>query len=171
MTRRAATPDRCGVTLLEVMTTLALSATLMTSSMVVLRSSYATWRLHEEELDRAGAANAVLRHLVRGVRQANAVTAVTATAAPNGALSVQLNDGLVATWTYSSGTVLYQMTGGSPQTLSDNITGLSFTGYEADGVTTTDNPSDIHALRCAVTTTLPSGANRTASSFTWVRAW
>lgn len=164
-------PDRRGLTLLEVMASLAITASLMASSMVVLRSSYATWRLHEDELDRASAAQAVLRRIVRGVRQSAVVEAITAESAPNGSLALERTDGQIETFTHAGSSVTYQLDSGPTHIVSDTVTHLTFTGFEADGVTVTTQPADVHSIRCVVTTTLPSGATRTASSYAWLRAW
>lgn len=162
---------RHGVTLMEVMTSLTIAATLMTASMVVLRSNYAVWTHHEVSLDRAGAANAVLRHVVRGIRQAADVTAITPSTTTSGSISLQRADGQTETWTHALGSVTYRIDSGSEQMLSDAITSMVFEGYEADGTTLTTNPSDVHVVRCVVTASVPGEGDQAASSYAWVRAW
>lgn len=162
---------RLGVTLVEVMTTLAIAASLMTASMVVLRSNYGVWTHHEASLDRAGAANAVLRHVVRGVRQAADVTAITPSTSASGSISLLRDDGSTETWTHAAGSVTYRLDTGAEQTLADTISSMVFEGYEADGTTLTTTAADVHVVRCVVTTNLPDEGDRTVSSYAWVRAW
>ncbi|MEO1497192.1 MAG: prepilin-type N-terminal cleavage/methylation domain-containing protein [Planctomycetota bacterium] len=171
MSRLVPNNDPRGVTLLEVMTSLAIASTLMTASMVVLRSNYAVWTVHETELDRAGAANAVLRRIVRGVRQSVSVVAITPASQSSGALTLEQADGTTESWTHASGAVTYRVNSDAEQTLSDAITSLVLEGYEADGTTLTTVPADVHSIRCTVTTTAPTGGARSASSYAWLRAW
>ncbi|TWT97870.1 hypothetical protein Pla108_20240 [Botrimarina colliarenosi] len=172
MRRRRLQPEaRRGVTLLEVMTAATLAATMMTASFVVLRSSYAAWTAHEADLDRAGNATAVLRHLVQNVRQCAGVVAITAPSDDSGSLTVVLADGATWRWDHSGTSITLSINGGASQPLAEDIQQLTFTGYEADGLTPTTEPNDVQAVHASVTTQLPAGGARTVSSYTWVRSW
>ncbi len=163
--------SRRGVTLLEVMTATMISATMMTSSFVLLRSTYQAWQSHEADLDRSTNGAAVLRHLVQHVRQAAGVTGITAASDPSGSLTVALADGTLLTWSHGGASVALSVNGGAPQPLADDILTLTFAGYEADGMTPTTIPGDVQTIRATLTTQQPAGGIRTHSSCTWVRSW
>ena len=163
--------NRTGVTLLEVMTAVSLSATLMASSFVVLRSSYTAWQAHESDLDAAATPAAVLRHLRQHTRQAFAVTSISSAVDTSGHLAIQRTDGSTLRWEHSGTQVTLQLASDTPQPLADGVVALTMVGYEADGVTPTTEPSDVQTVQATVTASLPDGGTRTVSSYTWVRAW
>ena len=163
--------SRYGVTLLEVMTATMISATMMTSSMVLLRSNYKAWQAHEADIDRSANAVALLRHFVQNARQAIGVTAITAASNNSGSLTVALADGTLLTWAHSGTSVTLAVNSGITQPLASDIQTLSFVGYKADGVTTTVTPNDIQTIRAALTVLQPAGGTRTYSSCAWVRSW
>lgn len=146
---------------------MSLTATLMASSFVVLRSSYAAWTVHEADLDRAANAAAVLRHIVRRVRQADGVSAIDA----GGSLTVVDEDGVTHGWSHSGTDVSLSVNSGSSQPVAEDIQSLTFEGYLADGVTSTTDPDDVQSIRIVVTTQQPAGGTRTISSYAWVRSW
>jgi type II secretory pathway component PulJ len=158
---------RQGVTLFEVMTALAISAGMMASSVVVIRSAYTAWQAQEADLEKAAVAHSVLQHVVRGMRQASGVVAISAAANPAGSLTIARTNGTTATWTFSAGTVSYSENGGAAQPLAVGLASMSFQGYRANGVTLTSEPGNVQAIRTA----MPVGGNRTVSSFSWVRSW
>lgn len=149
----------------------AITATLMAASTVVLRSSYAAWQAHEDDLEVAGSANAVLRHIVQVVRQASGVTAVSGSGDTTGTLTILRTDGSSVTWALASPDVTHQIDAGATQPIATDITGLEFIGYQADGTTETTEPADIRSVRCVVSANQPSGGTRTVSSTIWMRAW
>lgn len=163
--------SRHGVTLLEVMTATMISATMMTSSMVLLRSNYKAWQAHEADIDCSANAVALLRHLVQNARQAVGITAITAASNTSGSLTVALVDGTLLTWAHSGTGVTLAVNGGIAQPLASDIQTLRFVGYKADGVTTTVTPGDIQTIHAALTVLLPAGGTRTYSSCAWVRSW
>src|SRR6476620_10325737 len=71
---RGADMRRSGFSLLEMIVATAIMATLMTSVVVIVRSGYAIWNAQEADINIADSGNAVLRHFVRELRQATAVT-------------------------------------------------------------------------------------------------
>lgn len=162
------------MSLLEVLTATTLMATMMASSMVVLRGGYAAWQAHETDLERAESANAVLRHIVRQLRQATAVVAVTPSSDTSGALSLTMASGDTYVWDHNAGTgqVLFGVTSAT-SLLADHIDTLTFYAYEADGVTATTVAADTHLVRCVATVTMPhnGGTGRTVSCTGWVRSW
>jgi prepilin-type N-terminal cleavage/methylation domain-containing protein len=168
--RRQSEPRR-GVTLLEVMTATVISAAMMTSSVVLLRSNYTAWQAHEADIDRSANAAAVLRHLVQHVRQAVGVTAITAASNTSGALTLALADGTLLNWDHSGASVTLSVNAGAAQPLANDIQTLAFIGYEADGLTPTTIPGDTQTVRAVLTTLLPAGGTRTYSSCAWVRSW
>lgn len=162
---------RRGATLLEVMTAVSLTATLMASSFVVLRSSHAAWRAHRSDLEVAGEAAAVIRHIVRHARQSTDVTAISPSTDNTGSLAVSFDDGSTMEWSHSGSGVTLSQDGGAAAPLADAIDTLTFQGFQADGATPALDPAEVHALRVAVSTAAPDGGTRTVSSYVWLRAW
>lgn len=158
---------RQGVTLLEVMTAVTLAATMMTSSFVVLRSSYSSWLAHEADMDRASNASAIIQHFVRHFRQSESVSAIAA----SGPLTVLREDGSQLTWSLSGTDVSLQVDSGTAHPVASDIQTLTFEGYEADASTVTTKAEDVHAVKVSLTVNQPAGGTRTVSSFTWLRSW
>lgn len=166
-------PRPLGFSLLELTAAMTITATLMASSMVVIRSSYAAWEAHEGDLVKAEAAQAVLRHIVRGIRQSTGVVSITAASDATGRL--ELLDAASANqyWEHTGtadGVVVYSAAGA---VLAKGIDELYFTGYEADGVTPTTTASDVQLIRCTTRVTLHRGGGqtRTLSCYGWIRSW
>lgn len=159
------------MSLIEVMATLALSASLMISTIVVIRSSHAAWESHEEELVPAFSQNAVQRHITKHIRQAIAITSISLASDTTGTLSIQKADGSTFQWDYSLGSVTCSVNGATAEPVADNISTLAFIGYEADGTTTTTAPNDIHSVACQVGIVQPTGGSRTTSTHSWLRSW
>jgi prepilin-type N-terminal cleavage/methylation domain-containing protein len=171
---READRRRSGFSLLEMMVATAIMATLLTSVVVMLRSGYAVWNAQEQDIAVASSGNAVLRHVVRELRQATAVTAISAPASTTGSLTFLTSSGATRSWSYNSGQsqVLFN-NGTATQVLAPAINGLTFVGYEADGVTQTTVVDDIQVVRCSVTVTLTQGGGtvRTIACRAWLRSW
>ncbi len=167
---------RRGLTLFEVMTATTMMATLMASSVVLVRSSYSVWQATEADLERAENAYAVLRHVVRNVRQASAVSAISTASDTAGSLSLLMDTGDTRLWARNAGTdqVFYGVAPSSAdQLLVESIDELLFVGYEADGVTATTTPADIQMIHCIARITMPAGGgqSRTVSCKAWLRSW
>lgn len=161
------------MTLLEVLLTTALLATIVTAVSIVLRSSYAAWQAQEGDSIRLQSLHASLRHLVREIRQASEVTAITAASNSAGSISLLMHDGATHVWARDAGTNEIRFgVGSADHLLGEEITALRFTGYAADGVTATTDVDAIHAIRCTATTVLPrdTGGERTVSCWAWIRA-
>src|SRR6185436_4632058 len=148
-------PRRAGLSLLEMMAATAIMATLTASIVVVMRSSYAVWNAQEADVDVLENGYGVLRHFVRQMRQATAVTAITASGNTQGSLSFTLPSGATCTWARNASSDVYYNNGTSNQLLAKGITSMTFAGYEADGATTTTTVTDIQVVQCQVQITLP----------------
>ncbi len=171
--RRAAARRR-GMSFLELILASTLLTTVVVSAAVVLRGMHGAWLAHEADSTRIQAAHATWRHVARRCRQAQAVVAVTAAGNAAGSLSLAMPDGSTHVWTRNNATneVLYGV-GAATDLLAEEITELSFTGYQADGVTVTATPSEIRSLKCQVRVNLPrdSGGSRTVAGWVWLRSW
>jgi len=170
----AARPRRRGMSLLELVIATSMLALLMAAVSMILRTSRQAWEAHSGDYTRIEAAHATLRHLVREVRQADAVTAISLATDNSGQLGLLMPTGETRLWDHDgpSNTVNFTATAGSGM-LANEITGLRLTGYKADGVTTTTVPAEVQFLKIEVTVQLPRELNgtRVVSSHAWVRSW
>jgi prepilin-type N-terminal cleavage/methylation domain-containing protein len=165
---------RRGMSLLEMMVATAMLATLMASVVVVMRSGYAVWNAQEADIDVLENGYGVLRHFVQQIRQADSVTAISAASDTTGDVSILTATGVTRTWAHNGAQEqVYFDNGTNNHLLANNIDTLTFTGYEADGVTPTTVVDDIQVVRCAVQVTLPhgGGVSRTITCRAWVRSW
>lgn len=152
----------------------AIMATLMASVVVLTRSGYAVWNAQEADIDVLENGYGVLRHFAQQLRQATAVSAISAPSDAAGALSFTTATGTTRTWTRSAAqSEVYFNNGASNQLLAKSINALSFTGYKADGVTQSTVVSEIQVVQCSVQVTLPHGAGvtRTITTRAWIRSW
>lgn len=149
-------------------------AVVMTSVIVVIRSGYAVWNAYEQDLDVAENAYGVLRHFVRQMRQATAVTAISAASDTTGDLSYTTAGGITQSWSLNGGTSQVTFNNGTvTNVLANSINQLIFEGFKADGVTPTMVVADIHVVKCTVQVTLTKGGGttRTVSAKAWIRSW
>jgi type II secretory pathway pseudopilin PulG len=166
--------SRGGMSLLELIATTAMMAILMTACVVLVGSGYAVWNAFEQDVSATENGYAVLRHLVRELRQADSVTAISAASNTAGNLSLLRADGSTEAWSLNSGLkTVYVDTGSGNQILATGINQLIFVGYEADGVTATTTVDDIQSVKCTVQVTLTQGggSTRTVSCIGWIRSW
>ena len=89
---------RLGFSLLELIVTTTMLATLTASCMVIVRTSYTAWNRHEDDHTQRLAGKAVLQHVVRKVRQARAVIAISLASETSGSLTLLDADGNVLVW-------------------------------------------------------------------------
>ncbi|TWT66302.1 hypothetical protein Pla123a_46960 [Posidoniimonas polymericola] len=161
------------MSLIEVMAAAAITGALMASSVVLLRSSYAVWQAHDADHEQAENAHGVLRHIVRTLRQATAVTSITGPTDDAGELAVVLASGDTIAYTADApGSVWYWTYPGpvgSP--LTRDVDSLVFTGLEADGVTVASDPSLVQLVRVRARFGMPSGGDRTVTCSAWIRSW
>jgi len=162
------------MTLLEVMIATAMMSTIVATVAVLLRGSHAAWNAQDEDLTRLRSAHATVRHIVRHVRQATAVAAISNPSNTAGSLSITTASGDTYVWARNGNTDEVQFgIGTADQLLAEDITELTFTGYQADATTTTTEPSQIQSVRCTARVTLPHdvGGERTVSAWVWMRTW
>jgi len=168
------TGQRSGMTLLELILATTLLSALVAATGIVLRTGHAAWDAHNGDAVRVASANAVLRHVARRVRQAQAVTNISLPSDTSGTLSLSMPTLETYVWDHSD--VDDQVSFGvstADSVLAEEITELSFTGYEADGVTQTTVAGDIHSVKCHVSVQLPrdTGGARSVSCMAWLRSW
>ena len=165
---------RTGMTLLELTLATAMLTTVLTSLSVLVRGSYQAWREHESDLVRIESAHGTLRHILRQLRQAQSISAITAKTNSAGSLSVLMPDGSTYVWARNAGTNDVNFgVGSASNLLSEGIQELRFTGYQADGVTETTDPAEIHAVYTEAVVNLErdSSPSRTVSCWGWIRSW
>ena len=160
--------------LLELVISCAMLAVLMVAVGGVLRTSRQAWEAHEADYTRLEALHATVRHIVRKVRQADAVTEVSGAGDTSGRLGLQMVDGSVVVWDHDAVTskVNYGVT--TPTSLlAENITTLRLQAYKTDGVTATTLPHEVQSLLVEASVTLPreAGGTKTVSTWAWVRSW
>ncbi|HZZ73524.1 MAG TPA: hypothetical protein VFE24_14825 [Pirellulales bacterium] len=160
--------------MLELMIASSLLTTIVTATAVVMRSASTAWQDHQDDYTRIEQAQACVRQMVRNLRQASSVASISAANNTSGSLSVISTSGATYTWTRDNATNQVNFNNGSGASLlAENITALSFTAYQEDGVTATTNLAQIHSIKTFVTVQLPHDANitRTFSCWTWIRPW
>jgi prepilin-type N-terminal cleavage/methylation domain-containing protein len=173
-TRPAVNSRRRGLSLLEMMVATAMMATLMASVVVVMRSGYAVWNAQEADINALENGYGVLRHFVQQLRQADSVSAISPSSDTTGDLSFVTVTGTTRTWTHNGAPKeVFFNNGTANQLLAKKIDTLTFTAYEADGVTETTVVDDIQVVKCTVQVTLPQGGGvaRMISCRAWIRSW
>ncbi len=163
--------SRRAMTLLEVTIATTMMTTLVLSVSMIVRTGYTAWLAQEADAAKIESAHAVLRHILRKARQAEAVLIVSLPSDGAGNLTLLTSSGQTVAWKRNAGTdeVLYGV-GSASDLLGEEITDLRFTAYKADGVTTTTVADEIQAIKCSATVTTPTGS-RTATAWAWLRAW
>jgi len=173
--------SRGGFSLLELIVTTAMLATLTTSCMVIVRTSYTAWNRHEDDHATLQGGQAVLRHIVRQVRQARAVMAISLATDDSGSLSLLDVNGNMLVWEHDAVTkqVLFGITIAT-NVLATGIEELTFVGYKVDDLDETTDPGLIHKVQCTtkvniarpVSTKWPDGIEPvTTSNQAWLRVW
>jgi type II secretory pathway component PulJ len=160
------------MTLLELIIASSMMTMVLVSVSVVLRTSRQAWTAHESDFVRMETAHATVRHIVRAMRQAVAVTAINTTT--SGSLTIQDNNGKNWEWRLdrNTNTVLYGENNAT-SLLGENVVSLQFQGFEADATTATTNLDDMQCIRVTATVQLDRETNnlKSVSSWAWVRAW
>ncbi len=147
-------------------------AALMTSGGVLLRTTQSVWEAHQEDHQELEAAQKLVRHLVRRIRQSDGVVAISDASDTTGSVTLLMPDGNNYIWSHSGTTVMYGID--TPTNfLARDIDALWFVAYEADGITTTTEPAAVQSIECFTTITLPHGAGqaRTIRGRAWRRTW
>ena len=125
------------------MTATAIIATLTASVVVVMNTGYTAWTAQEADIDVLENGYGVLRHFVRQMRQATAITAITASGNTQGSLTFTTAAGATCTWARNASNDVYYNNGTANQLLAKNINSLTFTGYKADGITATTTVAEL----------------------------
>jgi prepilin-type N-terminal cleavage/methylation domain-containing protein len=162
-----------GFSLLEMMAATTIMAVIMGSVVVVIRSGYAVWNAYEEDVAVMENGYAVLRHFVRQMRQAQAVTVISVPESTTGNLSYSTAGGAVHSWSLDGSSQVNFNNGTTTNLLATAINQLNFIGYEADGTTPTTVVNDIQLVKCTVQVTLSlgGGTTRSVSTMAWIRSW
>jgi|GEM_PF-1173062 len=165
---------RSGFSLLELLVSMTVLTVLMTSITVVLRTSRQAWSTHQSDLLATQTAHAVVRHIVRELREADSVISVTGTTAPAGDLTIRNASGTQLRWQHNTTTkqVLFTDTSisNTAQVLADNVQFVRFTAYAPDGITQTLASEQMQSLKVDVAVPLPStGGIRSIGSWVWLR--
>jgi type II secretory pathway pseudopilin PulG len=171
--KHAACKRRRGLSLLEMVIASSMLALLLTSMSVVLRTGRQAWEAHEADYIRIEALHSTLRHIVRQIRAADAVTAISASNVNNGSLSLRMDDGSIQAWLRDNSNNVWSGITTANQLLGTGITQLRFEGLRADGVTPTTTVSQIQCIRVTAQVQLPreTGGAKSASSLAWIRSW
>jgi prepilin-type N-terminal cleavage/methylation domain-containing protein len=164
-----------GFTLVEVIAATAIMAVLTTSSFALVRTAHDAWRRHRDDSQQRREAIGALQHIVRRVRQASQVTAISTAADMSGFITLQMGDGTTAMWDHDGATSQVMYGTVTPNNiLAEGVAQMNFIALTANGLALTTDPTRIHAVRCLATYTLnrPAGpVTETVSCLAWLRAW
>ena len=171
MKRQAHNTPR-GFSLLELLVATAIMAIMATTVAVLLRTSQNAWEGTDSDHSRLEAAHAVARHLVRQLRQAEEVTAISGPSDVSGTISARMSTGDTYVWDHAADTVNFGV-GTADSLLADGISELSFIGYKADGTTTTTVAAEVQSVECKLKVQLPrdTGGDRIIRGRAWIRSW
>ena len=162
---------RSGFTLLELVVTSALMATLITSATVLLRTSQNAWAVAGSEQVKIDSANATLRHLIRQLRQAEGVESISEPTDTSAKIVVRMPDGSQRTWQLTGTTTEYRNgSTGAYTPLANDVDKMIFVGYQADGATATQVPGDIQMVRCTIIVDI-FGSQEELTTSVWLRAF
>jgi prepilin-type N-terminal cleavage/methylation domain-containing protein len=163
---------RKAFSLLELVIATAIMAAIVTAAASLLRTSQTVWQAHDGDAAKLEAAHASARHIVRQLRQCTAVSAITPAAQTDGSISAINGSGQTLVWSRVGGEVRYGVSSAT-NVLADGISQLKFTGYKADGTTTTTTVGEIQCVLVTVVVTLDRDVNasKTITSRVWLRAW
>ena len=165
---------RAGVTLLEIVIASTMLAVVVAAVSLLVRSARETWAAHTADYGRIEAAHATVNHIVRRARQAVSVSAISGPAETSGNLSLLMPSGDTYVWEHDgAGDAVNFGTDAASNLLAEDITGLKFTAYKADGTTQTTDPTEVQSMRIETTVQLPreTGGQRTVDSWAWIRSW
>ncbi len=164
---------RAGFTLLELIAAMTVLTILMSSITVVLRTSRQAWDSHQADLIATQTAHAVVRHIVRELREADSVVSVSASNA-TGDLTIRNASGVQLRWQHNTTTKQVLFTDASvsatAQVLAQNVNSLRFAAYAPDGATTTTVIEQMQFIKIDATVPVPStGGTRSIGSWVWLR--
>ena len=172
MTMRIRRNTNRGVSLLELTVSTAIVAIIITAATGAIRTSQGIWYEYDEDAAKLQSAHATALNLARELRQCVSVSAISGPSDTAGTITAVRSDSQVIVWALVSGEALFGINT-ADNLLADGLTSLTFTGYEADGSTTTTVPADIRSVEFVVTTVLDRPVNPTKNirARVWLRAW
>lgn len=176
MRRSMPTPPRLGITLLELVISSSMLAVLATSLGLVLRTSRTAWESGDSHYVAQQHAQSVVLHFVRQARETRGVASIGSSR-----IQLELRDGSTMEWSLQSvgptgqpGTIMVKYSSPAQEIpLAYGVSNLSFSGFEADGVTPSSQASKIQLVevRATINVAGSSVAQQTFSSRVWIRAW
>lgn len=142
--------------------------------MIVVRTSFTAWSRHEDDHAQRQAGLDVLNHIVRQTRQARSVIDISLASDNSGTLTLLNSSGSSLVWDHDAGSKEVRFgVNTATNLLASSIEELTFIGYNADGVATTDVDL-IHSVECVakVIVARPSGSDTiTTACRAWLRSW
>src|SRR5437016_2653667 len=112
---------RNALSLLEMMAATAIMATVTAAVVVVMNTGFSAWKAQEADIDVLENGYGVLRHFARQLRQATAITAITAAGNTTGSLSFTTATGATCTWSRNASSDVYYNNGTNNQLLAKSI--------------------------------------------------
>ena len=160
---------RKAITLLELIVTLALMSALVTAISGLLRTSITTFEGYGSDHQRIEAAHGLARHIVRQLRQAAAVVAISDPGQSPGWLVVPTSAGQLLVWQQVGSDVNYGV-GSADDLLAAPIDTLSFIGLEASGAQASSE-DEIRAVQitCRVALDREVDTERVVRCTAWLR--
>jgi hypothetical protein len=162
------------LTLLEMIIASTLMTMVLAAVSVVMRTGRAAWEAHEADFTRLTACHATLRHIVRQVRQAEAVLSVSGPTDNSGSISIRLPNDSALVWDHDAATNrVFFGEGVADSLLAEDISQLNIQAYCADGTTPATSVDQIQCVVVTLAVNLPRDTNpvRTISSWVWIRTW
>ncbi len=139
-----------------------LMALLMIPVITLLEVSGTVWKGYHGDHSRLDQQNAVMRHLVRHLRDAKQILEVR-----GNRLVCILASGEKVAWEQKTGNIVFHNSKGA-NILSTNVKSLLFAAFHADAATKATTEADVQLLRCTLVTPLDGTAgNKTIESWVW----
>lgn len=167
---------RSGITLLELVISSSMLAILATSLGLVLRTSRTAWESGDSHYAAQQHAQSVVMHFVRQARETRGVLSISSSR-----IQLEQRDGGTMEWslqpvgpTGQPGTIMVNYSSPAQEIpLAYGVSNLSFSGFEADGVTPSSQVNKIRLVEVRATINVVGSAvaQQTFSSRVWIRAW
>ncbi len=163
---------RSGLSLLELVLALGMMSLLMTPVVGLLKTSHSIWEAYESDHTRLDSLQATTRHLVRHLRDTDQIVSLSPSDSTAGAISARQAAGPTETWWRVGNQVWYRRDGTSGL-LADDITELTFVGFEKDGITPTTVPSRVRIVEVTAKVQLDreNHGEKTSRCRVWLRPW
>ncbi|RIK87733.1 MAG: hypothetical protein DCC67_01435 [Planctomycetota bacterium] len=167
--------QRAAFTLVEIFAVTTIMAVMAVSTFALVRTANAAWKRHRDDSERRREAIAALQHVVRRLRQATAVAAISGSTDASGYISATMADGSTSAWDHDA--AVNRIFYGNPTAdnlLAEGIASMTFVGFTANGQTIAADPDDIHLVHCRLGYSLPrpgGSVTEYVSGMAWLRAW